>query len=96
MLKFLCLGYGDIKMNFDWGHVVTLFTILLALYILPLQINKILDLASRRPYGGKFAVQKVVGSRFIIVSGNLSYRTVQDFLSEFFHPSHDKGWEEKI
>lgn len=44
-----------------------------------------------RPYGGVFAVRKVVGSRFIIVSGNLSYGTVQEFLSEFYHPSHSKG-----
>lgn len=41
-------------------------------------------------------MQKVVGSRFVIISGNLSYRTVQDFLSEFYHPSHDKGWEVKV
>ncbi|GLJ07331.1 hypothetical protein SUGI_0064550 [Cryptomeria japonica] len=84
------VGYGDITMNSDWGRAVTLLTILIALFILPVQINKIMELASRRPYGGKFAVQKVVGSRFIIISGNLSYRTVQDFLSEFYHPSHDK------
>ena len=36
-------------------------------------------------------MRKVVGSRFIIISGNLSFRTVQDFLSEFYHPTHDKG-----
>lgn len=84
------VGYGDITMNSDWGRAVTLFTILIALLILPAQINNIMELASRRPYGGKFAVRKVVGSRFVIVSGNLSYRTVQDFLSEFYHPSHDK------
>lgn len=84
------VGYGDITMHSDWGRAVTLFTILIALLILPVQINNIMELASRRPYGGKFAVQKVVGSRFVIVSGNLSYRTVQDFLSEFYHPSHDK------
>jgi hypothetical protein len=47
-----------------------------------------------RPYGGAFQVRKVVGSRFIIISGNLSFRTVQDFLSEFYHPAHDKGWLE--
>lgn len=36
-------------------------------------------------------MRKVVGSRFIIISGNLSFRTVQDFLAEFYHPTHDKG-----
>lgn len=44
-----------------------------------------------RPYGGCFAVKKVVGSRFIIVSGDLSFRTIQDFLAEFYHPNHNKG-----
>ncbi|XP_057842888.2 uncharacterized protein LOC131052279 isoform X1 [Cryptomeria japonica] len=87
------VGYGDITMNSDWGRAVSLLTILIALFILPVQINKIMELASRRPYGGKFVVQKVVGSRFVIISGNLSYRTVQDFLSEFYHPSHDKDMQ---
>lgn len=36
-------------------------------------------------------MKKVVGSRFIIVSGDLSYRTIQDFLAEFYHPNHNKG-----
>jgi hypothetical protein len=44
-----------------------------------------------RPFGGRFTVRKVVGSRFIIISGNLTYRTVQDFLSEFYHPNHNRG-----
>lgn len=35
-------------------------------------------------------MKKVVGSRFVIVGGNLSYRTIHDFLLEFYHPSHDK------
>eukprot|EP01018_Ginkgo_biloba_P025839 Gb_05212 [translate_table: standard] len=84
------VGYGDITMKSDWGRAVALCTMLAALLILPIQINNIMELASRRPYGGKFAVGKVVGSRFVIISGNLSYHTVQDFLLEFYHPSHDK------
>jgi len=84
------VGYGDITPKSNWGRAVVLCVIISALVILPPQINRILRLASRRPYGGAFEVRKVVGSRFIIVSGNISYRTVQDFLSEFYHPSHDK------
>jgi potassium large conductance calcium-activated channel subfamily M alpha protein 1 len=34
-----------------------------------------------------------VGSRFIIISGNLTYRTVQDFLSEFYHPIHNQDMD---
>lgn len=44
-----------------------------------------------RPYGGAFDVRKVVGSRFFIVSGNISFETVQAFLAEFYHPTHEKG-----
>ncbi|CAM6114203.1 unnamed protein product [Calypogeia fissa] len=84
------VGYGDITPRSDWGRVIAILAIVTALIILPVQVNNILQLASRRPYGGYFAVNKVVGSRFIIVSGNLSFRTVQDFLSEFYHPNHDK------
>jgi hypothetical protein len=46
-----------------------------------------------RPFGGRFTVRKVVGSRFIIISGNLTYRTVQDFLSEFYHPNHNRDMD---
>ncbi|BFI29276.1 protein MpBK1 [Marchantia polymorpha subsp. ruderalis] len=84
------VGYGDITPKSDWGRAVAILAILAALIILPAQVNNIMQLASRRPYGGYFAVKKVVGSRFIIVSGNLTFRTVQDFLSEFYHPNHDK------
>ncbi|KAL3677579.1 hypothetical protein R1sor_027527 [Riccia sorocarpa] len=84
------VGFGDVTVHSDWGRAVVILTIVVALVILPAQINKILQLASRRPYGGSFALNKVLGSRFIIMSGNLTFRTVQDFLSEFYHPSHDK------
>ena len=40
------VGYGDITMHSDWGRAVTLFTILIALLILPVQINNIMELAS--------------------------------------------------
>ena len=42
------VGYSDITMHSDWGRAVTLFTILIALLILPAQINNIMELASRR------------------------------------------------
>lgn len=84
------VGYGDITVKSNWGRLVALLTILSAVLLIPMEVNKIVDLASRRPYGGRYAVRKVVGSRFIIVSGNLSYRAIEDFLAEFFHPSHAK------
>ncbi|CAK9193104.1 unnamed protein product [Sphagnum troendelagicum] len=87
------VGYGDITPNSNWGRVVVICVILGAVIILPAQINRILQLASRRPFGGRFTVRKVVGSRFIIISGNLTYRTVQDFLSEFYHPNHNRDMD---
>ncbi|KAH8961722.1 hypothetical protein BDL97_05G064000 [Sphagnum fallax] len=87
------VGYGDITPNSDWGRLIVICVILGAVIILPVQINRILQLASRRPFGGRFTVRKVVGSRFIIISGNLTYRTVQDFLSEFYHPIHNQDMD---
>ncbi|XP_024525362.1 calcium-activated potassium channel subunit alpha-1 isoform X2 [Selaginella moellendorffii] len=84
------VGYGDFSPKSNWGRFVAITVILAAVLILPLQINNILQLASRRPYGGKLALQKVVGSRFIILSGNVSFNTVEHFLSGFYHPCHDK------
>eukprot|EP00249_Psilotum_nudum_P022094 c28369_g1_i3 orf=497-4030(-) len=84
------VGYGDITPKSNWGRFIVLCTILIALLLIPVEVNKILELASRRPYGGRYAVEKVVASRFIIISGNLTYRVVQDFLYEFYHPCHDK------
>ncbi|KAJ7570310.1 hypothetical protein O6H91_01G114400 [Diphasiastrum complanatum] len=84
------VGYGDVTPKTDWGRLVTLLAIFAAVLILPQQIDSILLLTSLRPYGGHFDVRKVVGSRFIIISGNLQYQTVQCFLSEFYHPYHDK------
>lgn len=45
----------------------------------------------RRPYGGSFSVAKVVGSRYIIIAGNLTYSTIQAFLAYLFHPGSTRG-----
>eukprot|EP00850_Spirogloea_muscicola_P017220 SM000146S00940 [mRNA] locus=s146:6786:14369:- [translate_table: standard] len=84
------VGYGDITPKSSWGRFVIICTILATIAILPLQINRILEIVSRRPYGGTFSAQKVVGSRYIIISGNLTFETIQDFLFEFYHPRHSK------
>ncbi|XP_024382523.1 uncharacterized protein [Physcomitrium patens] len=84
------VGYGDITPKSNWGRAILIVLIISALVILPPQINRILHLASKRPYGGAFDVRKVVGSRFFIVSGNISFETVQAFLAEFYHPTHEK------
>ncbi len=49
-----------------------------------------------RSFGGKFSVRKVVGSHFIIVNGNLTYRIFEDFLVKFYHPNHNKGFPSSI
>jgi hypothetical protein len=38
-----------------------------------MSINNIMELASQRPYGEKFAMKKLVGSIFVIVSGNFGH-----------------------
>jgi hypothetical protein len=49
-----------------------------------------------RSVGAKSNVRKVVGSHFIIVSGNLTYQIIEDFLAKFFHPIHNKGFPSSI
>jgi hypothetical protein len=44
------VGYGEITPKTALGRVVAMFTILAALTIIPIQIGKIMSLASRR-YG---------------------------------------------
>ncbi|XP_024516267.1 calcium-activated potassium channel subunit alpha-1-like isoform X2 [Selaginella moellendorffii] len=84
------VGYGDFTPKSNWGRLITLTIMLAAVLILPVQINRILQLASRRPYGGRFTMQKAVGSNFIVISGNVSLQTIRHFLAGFYHPNHDK------
>jgi hypothetical protein len=42
------VGYGDITPNSNWGRLIVICVILGAVIILPVQINHILQLASRR------------------------------------------------
>jgi len=42
------VGYGDITPNSNWGRLIIICVILGAVIILPVQINRILQLASRR------------------------------------------------
>jgi hypothetical protein len=37
--------------------------------------------------------RKVINSRYLIVSGSISFRTIQECLAEFFNPTHCEGKE---
>ncbi|CAK9201922.1 unnamed protein product [Sphagnum troendelagicum] len=87
------VGYGDITPKTQLGQLVAMGTILLALVVLPIQIGHITYLASRRPYGGSMSGRKVINSRYLIVSGSISFRTIQECLAEFFNPTHCEDLE---
>ncbi|KAG6543506.1 hypothetical protein Mapa_015000 [Marchantia paleacea] len=80
------VGYGDITPKTVLGQLVTIVTIVAALTILPLQIGRITSLAYRRPYGGSYSARKIVGSRFLIISGSISVQSIRNFLAEFYNP----------
>lgn len=44
-----------------------------------------------RPYGGSFNHRKIIKSRYLILSGSISFQTVQEYLAEFFNPTHNEG-----
>jgi len=50
-----------------------------------------LSSGSCRPYGGSVSGSKVINSRYLIVSGSISLKTIQECLAEFFNPTHCEG-----
>jgi hypothetical protein len=44
-----------------------------------------------RPYGGSFNGRKIIQSRYLILSGNISFQDMQNYLAEFFNPTHCEG-----
>ncbi len=44
-----------------------------------------------RPYGGSLSGRKVINSRYLIVSGSISFAAIQECLAEFFNPTHCEG-----
>ncbi|CAM6088465.1 unnamed protein product [Calypogeia fissa] len=87
------VGYGDFFPKTQLGQALTCLTIGCALIVIPLRIQKIHSLASRRPYGGSFSTRKIVGSRFLILTGSVTFPGIQSFLSEFFKPTHRQELE---
>jgi hypothetical protein len=45
----------------------------------------------RRPYGGSLSGRKVLNSRYLIISGSISFGAIQECLAEFFNPTHCEG-----
>ncbi|KAG0597480.1 hypothetical protein M758_UG342600 [Ceratodon purpureus] len=87
------VGYGDITPSTQLGQLVAICTIFAALTILPIQIGRITFLASRRPYGGSFNERKIIQSRYLILSGSISFQPIQEYLAEFFNPTHCEDLE---
>lgn len=44
-----------------------------------------------RPYGGSFSSRKIIDSRYIILSGSITYQAIQQCLAEFYSPTHCEG-----
>ncbi|KAH9541015.1 hypothetical protein CY35_14G037400 [Sphagnum magellanicum] len=82
------VGYGDFTPKTQLGQLVAMATIIVALVVLPIRIGQITHLASLRPYGGSVSGSKVINSRYLIVSGSISLKTIQECLAEFFNPTH--------
>ncbi|GBG80526.1 hypothetical protein CBR_g30987 [Chara braunii] len=80
------VGYGDITPKTSLGRCVIMVTIAAALILVPQEVAKIVDLASRRPYGGSYSPRAVTGTRFVILSGSIPYQSLRNFLAEFYHP----------
>ncbi|CAI5461047.1 unnamed protein product [Closterium sp. Yama58-4] len=82
------VGGGD---AYDAGRVVVMCIIVSALVILPVQLSNISNLLAHRPYGGRFSAASATGMRFVVLTGQLSPLSIQQFLAELYHPLHDKA-----
>ncbi|XP_024367760.1 uncharacterized protein [Physcomitrium patens] len=87
------VGYGDITPETALGRLVAILTIIGALVILPIQIGRITFLASRRPYGGSFDSKKILESRFLVITGSFTFQELQEYLAEFYNPTHCEDLE---
>ncbi|GJP82387.1 hypothetical protein CLOP_g12654, partial [Closterium sp. NIES-67] len=84
------VGYGDILATNAAGRAVVICIIVAALIILPVQLSNISNLLAHRPYGGRFSAASATGMRFVVLTGQLSLLSIQQFLAELYHPLHDK------
>ncbi|KAH8960407.1 hypothetical protein BDL97_06G130900 [Sphagnum fallax] len=82
------VGYGDVTTKTNAGKIVCIVTIMCALVFIPYQVARITRLASSRPYGGTFNTRKIIGNRYLIISGSVSFQAVQICLAEFYNPTH--------
>ena len=60
------MGYGDITLKSDWGRLIAILIIIVAIVFIPVEINKLLELASRRFLHGLLQIEIV----FLIISHN--------------------------
>ncbi|KAL3695006.1 hypothetical protein R1sor_008657 [Riccia sorocarpa] len=78
------VGFGDITPKTILGQFVICVAIVAALTVIPIRVKHITSLASLSPYGGSVSSRKLLGSRFVILGGGISFLAVQNFLAEFF------------
>ena len=80
------VGYGDLSPKSGEGRLTVCLFILLAIVVVPMRINKVLEyLACRSPYAGAYAPE---GRQHVVVTGTFDQRTLYAFLHEFFHSPH--------
>ncbi|XP_024390173.1 uncharacterized protein [Physcomitrium patens] len=84
------VGYGDMTPKTNLGKLFAMLIIIAALIYIPLQVSRINSLASLRPYGGSISFRNIFDSRYIILTGSISFQAVQECLAEFYSSSHNE------
>ncbi|KAL2632693.1 hypothetical protein R1flu_004172 [Riccia fluitans] len=87
------VGFGDITPKTVLGQFVICVAIVAALTVIPIRVRQITSLASLSPYGGSVSSRKLLGSRFLVLSGGISLLAVQNFLGEFFKHNNQQEFE---
>jgi len=76
-------GYGDITPKTTQGQFIVIGMIIAGFALLPPQVGRIMDNFKWGTYSGEYIPEEKGGH--IILSGDVSFETILDFLQEFFH-----------
>lgn len=84
------VGYGDISPKSDWGRFAAMTMISFAIITVPSMTNELISKMSQQSiYARAKYIPKTRKSRHVLICGDSSSSSLQEFFEELFHEDHD-------
>ena len=90
VITFTTVGYGDVKPNTVTGQIFIMCTLILTIFLLPQQIEKLRAIRRYTRKNMKIFKNTTRGEGHILLCGNLSARALLTFLHEIYGDAHGK------